>query len=131
MIFRVTDDGIAGAGEILFGRASDGRIERGENEIAIESRIEALDDEAAGGFRNRRVEVPANGVGVGFARRTFGRGNFGKVKPRMIAEHLNEALADNSGSAEDSRFPLFLRPLRLHILISVVLRWGIHAAPPC
>jgi hypothetical protein len=49
----------------------------------------------------------------------------------MIAEHLNEALADNSCSAKDSRSPLFLRSLRVHILISVVLRWGIHAAPPC
>jgi hypothetical protein len=44
---------------------------------------------------------------------------------------LNEALADNSGRAEDSSLPLFLRTFRLHVLISVVLGWGIHAAPPC
>src|SRR5260370_13731154 len=131
MILRVANDGIAGAGEMLFGGASDGRIERGENEVAVESGIKALDDEAAGGFRNRRVEVPSNGFGVGLAGRTFGGGNFGEIKPRMIAEHLNEALADNSCGTAGARFPLFRRPLRLHILISVVLRWGIHAVPPC
>jgi hypothetical protein len=35
---------------------------------------------------------------------------------------LNEALADDTGSAEDSRLPLFLRLFRLHVLVSVVLR---------
>jgi hypothetical protein len=40
----------------------------------------------------------------------------------MIAEHLNEALADDTRGAEDPRLPFFLRSFRLHILISVVLR---------
>src|SRR5260370_10289452 len=126
----IADDGIARAGEILFGGASDGRIERRKNEVAVEREVEAFNDEAARGIGNRRVEVPANGFGVSSTRRTLGGGNFGKVKPRMIAEHLNETLADNACSAKDSRPPLVLRSLRVHILISVVLRYGIHSPPP-
>jgi hypothetical protein len=75
--------------------------------------------------------MPTNGLSVGLPGGTLGGGNFGEIKPRMSAEHLNEALADNSCSAEDSGLPLFLRPFRLHVLISIVLSWGTHAAPPC
>jgi len=39
----------------------------------------------------------------------------------VIAEHLNEALADDTGSAEDSCLPLFGWAIRVHDLISVVL----------
>jgi hypothetical protein len=74
--------------------------------------------------------MPANGFGVGLAGRTLGGGNFREVEPWVIAEHLNEALANYSRSAEDSCLPLFLRTFRLHVLVSVVLGWGIHAAPP-
>jgi len=66
--------------------------------------------------------MPANGFGVGLAGRALGGGYLGKVKPGMIAEHLNEALTDDTCSAEDSCLPFFRRPLRLHVLISVVLR---------
>src|SRR5713226_468148 len=131
VIARIADDWIAGAGEVLFREAGDGSIERGENKVAVERGIETLDDEAAGGFGNWRVEMPANGFGVSLAEGALGGGDFGKVKPRVITEHLNEALADHSCGAEDSCFPLFSRLLRLHVLISIVLRWGIHAVPPC
>ena len=47
VILGIADDGIAGAGEIFFGGARDGRIERGENEVALERGIETLDDEVA------------------------------------------------------------------------------------
>ncbi len=36
VIARIADDGIAGASEILLGRTCDGRIERGEDEVAVE-----------------------------------------------------------------------------------------------
>jgi hypothetical protein len=49
----------------------------------------------------------------------------------MIAEHLNEALAYDTCSAEDSCLPLFGWTIRLHDLISIVLGWGIHTVPPC
>src|SRR6266851_6472389 len=130
VIARIADDGIAGASEILFGGTGDGRIKRGENEVAVEGGVETLDDEAAGRFRNGRVQMPASGFSVGLAGRTLGGGNFGKVKPGMSAEHLNEALADDTGGAEDSCFPFLVRAFGLHVLISVVLRWGTHAAPP-
>lgn len=122
VIAGIADDGIAGAGKNFFGFASDGRIERGEDEVAVESRVETLDNEVASGFRDRRVEMPADGFGVGLAGRTLRGGDFGEIEPGMIAEHLNEALADDTGSAEDSRLPLFLRLFRLHVLVSVVLR---------
>src|SRR5207249_246242 len=98
VITRIADDGVASASEILLGRACDGRIERGQDEVAVESGIETLDDEIAGGFGDRRVEMPSNGFGVGLAEGALGGGNLGKFKPGMIAEHLNEALADNSCS---------------------------------
>src|SRR6266849_6854173 len=130
VIAGIADDGIASAGELLFGGTGDGRIERGKDEVAVEGGIEALYDEAAGGFGDGRVEMPANGFGVGFAAGTLGGGDFGEVEPGMIAEHLNQALADDAGGAEDSRFPFFVRTFRLHVLISIVLGWGIQAAPP-
>src|SRR6266436_9980153 len=123
VIARIADDGIAGASEILFGGTGDGRIKRGENEGAVEGGVETLDDEAAGRFRNGRVQMPASGFSVGLAGRTLGGGNFGKVKPGMSAEHLNEALADDTGGAEDSCFP-FLEigraSCRERVYISVV-----------
>src|SRR5216684_2032165 len=85
VIGRIADDGISSAGEILFGGAGDGRIERGENKVAVERGIETLDDEATRGFGDRRVEMPANGFGVGLAGRTLGGGDFGEVEPGMIA----------------------------------------------
>jgi hypothetical protein len=74
--------------------------------------------------------MPADGFSVGLAGRALGGSDFREVKPRMIAEHLNEALADDTRSAEDSCLPLFRRTFRLHVLLSIVLRWGIHTAPP-
>ena len=49
MIARIADHGITGAGEIFFGRAGDGRIKSGENEVAIERGIEAFNYEIARG----------------------------------------------------------------------------------
>jgi hypothetical protein len=122
VIARIADDGIAGASKILLGRASDGRIESGKDEVAVERRVETLDDEIARGLGDGRVEMPANGFGVGLAGGALGGGDFAKVKPGMIAEHLNEALADDTCSAQDSCLPPFLRSFRLHVLISVALR---------
>ena len=65
MIHGIADDGIARAGEILFGRASDGRIERGKNEVAVEREVESFNDEAARGIGNRPIEMPAGRFGVG------------------------------------------------------------------
>jgi hypothetical protein len=39
-----------------------------------------------------------------------------------MAEHLNEALANNSSRAKDPCLPLFLWLFGLHDLISVILR---------
>jgi len=122
VIARIADDGIAGASKILLGRASDGRIESGKDEVAVERRVETLDDEIARGPGDGRVEMPANGFGVSPAGGTLGRGDFGEVKPGMVAEHLNKALADDTCGAEDSGLPFFLRSRHLHVLISVVLR---------
>ncbi len=66
--------------------------------------------------------MPADGFGVGLAGGALGGGNLGEFKPRMMAEHLNEALADDTCGAEDSSLPFFLPLFRLHVLISVVLR---------
>jgi len=102
VIARIADDGIAGAGEILFGRAGDGRIEGGKNEVAIERGIETFHDEIARGCGNRSFEMPVNGFGVRFAGGTLGGGDFGELKPGMIREEMNEALADHAGGAEDA-----------------------------
>src|SRR5712691_23377 len=130
VIPAIADDGITRAGEIFFGRAGDGRIERGKHKVAVEREVETFDDEAARSVRDRRVEMPVHGFSVSLAGGTLGGRHFGELEPGMIAEHLNKALADDSSSAEDSRLPLFVRPVHLHVLRSVVLRWGTHAAPP-
>src|SRR5260370_35757842 len=102
---------------MLFSGASDGGIERGEHEVAVERRIETLDDEAAGGLRNRRVEMPTNGFGVSFAGGTLGGRDFREVKPRMIAENWNERLADDTGGTEDSGLRLLRCLLRRHVAV--------------
>src|SRR6266571_5123362 len=111
VIPRVADDGIAGAGEIFFGGAGDRRIERGENEVAIEIGLEPLDDESAGGLGDRRFEMPLDGFGVGFAGRTLGGSDFGEGKPRMIGQQIHEALADDARGAQDASAPLLLSAL--------------------
>src|SRR5262249_44121852 len=68
MIFGVAYDRIAGTGEVFFGGARDGRVECGEDHVAIECRFEAFDDAIGHGGRNRFVELPLDGFGVSFAR---------------------------------------------------------------
>ena len=67
VIAGIADDWIAGAGEFLFGWACDAGIERGEDEIAVESRLEALHDEITRCLRDGRVEMPARGFRVRFS----------------------------------------------------------------
>jgi hypothetical protein len=107
VIAGVADDGIADAGEIFFGGAGDGRIERGENEVAIEIGFEAFDDEIARGVRDGSFEIPADGFGVSSAGRALGGGDFRELEPGMIAEEMDQALADDAGGAEDACAPLF------------------------
>ena len=116
MIFGVAHDGIARAGEIFFATTGDGRIERGENEVAIEIRFKALDDEVGGSGGKRFVEVPLRGFGIFFSRGAFRGGDFRELEPGMIGEELDEALADNAGGAEDSgtEFLLWLERRRTH-----------------
>jgi hypothetical protein len=102
MIARIADDGITGAGEIFFGRAGDGGIKSGENEVAIERGIEAFDDEIARVCGNRSFEMPVNGLGVRLAGGTLRGGDFGELKPGMIRKEMNEALADHAGGAENA-----------------------------
>src|SRR5258708_40231049 len=77
VIARIADDGIAGASEILLGRTCDGRIERGEDEVAVEREIETLDDEIASGFSGRRVDIPTGGFSVGLVGGALVGGNLG------------------------------------------------------
>jgi len=107
MIARIADDGITGASEIFLGRARDGRIERGKNEVAIERGIETFDDQIARDCGNWSFEMPVNGFGVRFAGGTLGGGDFGELKPGMIREEMNEALADHAGGTEDTGANLF------------------------
>ena len=46
--------------------------------------------------------MPVRGLGVGFTGGTFGSGNFGQLKPGMTGEKLHQALADDTGGAENS-----------------------------
>src|SRR5262245_50087111 len=109
MVLGIADDRIAGTGKFFFGGTGDGRVERGENEVAIEVGFEASDDEVSGSCGDRSVEVPLHGFGVFFAGGAFGGGNLGKHKPRMASEKLNEALADDAGGAEDSGAELSIK----------------------
>ena len=107
VIFGVADDGIAGAGEIFFGGSGDAGIERGENEIAVEARVETLYDEVARGFRDGTVEMPADGFGVTFAGRALGGGNFGELKPGMSGKKFHQALAYQTCCAQNTGTPFF------------------------
>src|SRR5450432_925201 len=105
MVFGVADYRVASAGEVFFRFAGDGRIQRGEDEIAIERRFETFDDQVARIFRNGRIEVPAGGFGVTFAGRAFGGRDFGELEPRVIGEDFYDALTDQSGGAQHACAP--------------------------
>src|SRR5882762_2889517 len=109
VIPAIADDRIAGASEILFGGAGDRRIERGENEVAVERGVETFDDEIASHFGNGCAEVPANGLGVGFAGGTLGSGDFGEFEPGVTGEQAYETLTDDSRRAQNAGPQLFLR----------------------
>jgi hypothetical protein len=71
VIFRIADHRIAGAGKNFFGLARDGGVQRGENKIAIERRLQAFYHQVACGFRDRSIKVPAHRFGVALARGSF------------------------------------------------------------
>ena len=105
VILRIADDGIAGAREFFFGWAGDARIERGENEIAVECWLESF---------ARRDFALACGIGVSRCqraasayvfRRAFRSCDRGEFKPRMICEQFYEALTDETGRAENAGAP--------------------------
>ena len=109
MILGIADHGIAGAGELLFGRTGHGRIESGENEIAIERGIEVFDDEVSGSCWNGRVEMPLHSLRIFFPGGTLGSSNFGQLKPRMIGEQLDETLPDRAGGPENASAKFLLK----------------------
>jgi len=138
MVLGVADDGIAGTREVFFGRAGDGRVEGGKNEVAVESRFETFNQKAASAVRDGAVEMPAGRFGISSARRTFGSGHFGKLEPRVSGKKLDEPLADDTGGAEDADAPFFGSAvwkwishqwLRV-VLAAISLGMKAHAAPP-
>jgi len=118
MVSRVANDGIASASEILFGGTRDGRIERRENEVAVEREVEAFDDEIPSDFWNERVKMPANGFRVGLAGRTLGGGNFGELEPWVVGEQVYETLTDDTGGTEYAGAPLFISGPYRRVLIA-------------
>ena len=140
MIPAIADHGVTRASEILLGGASDRRIERGEDKVAIEGGVQTFDHEIASHLGDGRVEMPANGFGVGLAGGTLGGGNFGELEPGMTGQQTNETLTNDTGRAEDARPQLFLssssrracffyvlfartrRLFRLHVAVTPILR---------
>src|SRR5258708_32680550 len=109
MVLRVADDGITGAREVLFGGPGHGRIERGENEIASETRVQSFDDEPSSNGWNRDVEEPGDRISVTLAKGTFPSSDFGELEPRMIGHEFHEALANAARSAKHAGWALFFR----------------------
>src|SRR5256885_9013350 len=108
VIPAIADHGVTRASEILLSGARDGRIERGEDKVAIEGGVETFDHEMASHFGDGRVEMPANGWGVGLAGGALGGGNFGELEPGMTGQQTNETLTNDTGRAEDASPHLFL-----------------------
>ncbi len=55
-------------------------------------------------FGQRGVEAPLGGFAIDFAAGTVAGGQPGDLKPWMVFEELNEALADHSGRAQDANW---------------------------
>src|ERR1043166_4979231 len=92
MVFGVAHDAVACPSEVFFGGTGDGRVERRENEIAIEGWFKTFDAESGGSGGDGFVKVPLRGFGVFFPGRTFGGGDFGEFKPRVTSEKLDRGV---------------------------------------
>src|SRR5262249_6760334 len=117
VISGIADNGVAGASEVFFRGTRHGRIERGEDEVAIERRIEPLNDEIASHGRNRSVQVPIYGACVRLTGRTLGGGNFGEFKPRVIYKKFDQTLANKTSGAENTDAPTSGDILRCRIAL--------------
>src|SRR5260221_3130029 len=100
MVLRVADDGITGAREVLFGGPGHGRIERGENEIASETRVQAFDDEPSSNGWNRDVEETGDPISVTLTKGTLPGSDFGVLEPTMIGQEFSAALIDECRGAK-------------------------------
>ena len=117
----VRDDGAAGGGELWLELAGDVGVEGGEDDLRQladdQLRGVGLDGHGRDVRRHRGVELPAAGLAVGFAGAAITGGEPGDLKPGMVAEELDESLADRAGRAENA----YLAPL--HIPSSIAREW--------
>ena len=100
----VGDDGAAGVGEFRFHFAGDGGVERGENDLRGAFGLGGRDGHTRDAVGKRSVEAPLGGFAVGLAAGTVAGCQPGDLKPGMVFEQLNEALAHHSGRAEDANW---------------------------
>src|SRR5260221_11219981 len=100
MIFAVADDGVSSASELFLRRSGDRRIERGENEIAIQCWFETFDDEVASRSGDRSVLMPLHRFRIFFSGRAFGGRDFSQFKPGMACKQLDKPLPDDASYPE-------------------------------
>src|SRR6202035_5193762 len=99
---RVCDHGAARVGEAGFQFSSDGRVKSGENYFGRAFRSGWRDGHGGDRGRNWRFEAPARGFGVVLALGTVGSGQPCHFEPRVVLQHLNKSLTDDTGGAENA-----------------------------
>ena len=99
---RIGDDRTTGVCELRLQFAGDRGIEGGEDNFrrafGLGGRNRHLGDVRGDGS----FQTPARGFGIRPAFGTIGSGKPCDFEPRMMLQHLNEALADDAGGTEDS-----------------------------
>ena len=112
----VGDDGASGGGESGLELVGDRCVEGGEDDawefgLPIECRgaLGGVGGEGHGGDcrGERGVELPAAGFVVTLALRAVAGGEPGDLKPGVLGEKLDEALADHAGGPEYAYFAAF------------------------
>ena len=78
----------------------------GEENLAVHARLTRLQCHRAHSCRHWFIQIPMASVGKAFARRTMGGGQHTHLEPGVIGKHLNEALTDGAGGAEDTHTDL-------------------------
>ena len=98
----VADHGATGGGKLRLQFARDARIQRGEDDPRRAFGRGVRDRHLAHALGDGRLQTPAHGVAIGLSGGAVGGRQPRHFEPGMGFEQLDEALADNSGSAKNS-----------------------------
>ena len=119
-------------GQVLLDLASEGRGQRGEDDVAFQSGLARLHDEIASRLWQIGGKTPAARLMIGLAHGSLRRGDDRDLEPGIATEQLHESLSHSAGRAKNARTYGFHRSLPIPLLCQMAStcpgRW-VRASP--